>query len=75
MHKWHRGLAITVSLLIVAVLFAVLVELMMLQISAFRHDVPELILKLKPAILQLRVWIEDNFGVGVAAQDQWLKTL
>src|SRR4029079_5348000 len=68
-----RSLAITASLLIVGVLFFVLFELLIMQVNAFRKDLPELMLKLKPAIQQLRLWIDENFGLNIESQNTWLK--
>ena len=49
-HHFSKSLAITLCLLIVLVLFAVLVWLLVLQVNAFRHDLPELKAKMVPSI-------------------------
>ena len=67
---WPRSLAITVGLLIVALLFAALVALLVVQIHVFWKDFPALLAKLKPALLQFQAWIA-SFGISTPAQDQW----
>lgn len=71
--RWPRGLAIAACLLIVAVLFLLLFELLILQLNAFRKDLPDLMLKLKPAIQQLSLWVEERFGFDVDAQNSWVR--
>lgn len=67
---WPRSLAITVGLLIVALLFAALVMLLVIQLHVFWKDFPALLARLKPALLQFQAWIA-SFGISTPAQDQW----
>jgi predicted PurR-regulated permease PerM len=70
-HKWPRSLAITLGLSIVIILFAALLALLVLEINAFRHDLPELRSKLEPSLPQLQEWIENNFSVSIESQSEW----
>ena len=67
---WPRSVAITVGLLIVALLFAALVTLLVIQVHVFWKDLPALQAKLKPALLELQLWIA-SLGISTPAQDQW----
>lgn len=67
---WPRSLAITVGLLIVAILFAALLTLLIIQLHVFWKDFPALLAKLKPALLQLQASIA-SLGISTPAQDQW----
>ncbi|NII27824.1 AI-2E family transporter [Pseudoflavitalea sp. X16] len=67
---WPRSLAITAGLLIVAILFAALLTLLVIQLQVFWKDFPALLAKLKPALLQLQAWI-TSFGISTPAQHQW----
>jgi len=58
-------------LFIVAILFAAIVTLLVLEINAFRRDLPELRTKLGPALEQLQQWIQNNFNVSLEAQQAW----
>lgn len=69
--RWPRSLAVAVGLLIVIILFLALVLLLVMQVNAFRKDLPELIARLKPSLLQLQVWLESSFGISLPAQDNW----
>jgi predicted PurR-regulated permease PerM len=69
--KWPRSLAITASLMIVIALFAALIMLFILQVNAFRSDLPGLMEKISPALLQLQLWLEHSFNIPVASQDEW----
>lgn len=68
---WPRSLAITLGLLIVAVLFAALVGLLVMEIKAFRNDLPDLLVKVKPSLGQLQQWIESGLGISTASQTEW----
>lgn len=69
-YGWPRSLAITAGLLIVVVLFAALLTLLVVQFNIFKQDLPELLNKLKPALLQFQDWIA-SFGISTPAQNQW----
>lgn len=70
-HRWPRSLAVALGLLIVIILFLALVLLLVMQVNAFRKDLPELITRLKPSLLQLQVWLESSFGISLPAQEEW----
>jgi predicted PurR-regulated permease PerM len=72
-HGLSRSIAITIGLVIVAALFAAIVTLLVLELSAFRRDIPELRTKLEPALLQLQKWLEDNFSIPLTSQQDWWK--
>lgn len=67
---WPRSLAIMAGLLIVALLFAALVTILVIQFNVFWQDLPLLLTKLKPALAKLQEWIA-GFGISTLAQDQW----
>ena len=67
---WPRSLAITAGLLIVAVLFASLLTLLIIQLQVFWKDFPALLAKLKPALLELQAWF-ISMGISSPVQDQW----
>ncbi len=66
-----KSLAITTELLIVFLLFTVLIWLLVAQFNAFLKDLPELKVKLQPALGNLQHWLENNFNISIAAQDEW----
>ena len=68
---WPRPLAITAGLSIVMILFALLLWLAELQVTALRKDLPDLKLKITPALATLQAWITDNFGISSGKQDSW----
>jgi predicted PurR-regulated permease PerM len=70
-HHWPRSLAITAGLLIVVILFGALISLLFIQINVFRQDLPELMNKLKPSLLQLQQWLDANVGFSFTAQNEW----
>lgn len=72
-HHWPRSLAITAGLAIVFVLFGALVVLLIMQINAFRQDLPELTTRLEPTLAQIRQWVQAKFGISIASQDEWLQ--
>lgn len=69
--KWPRSLAITICLLIVFILFGLLLTLLIMQLKAFQNDLPEIILKLQPYLVQLQEWIESSFSITAAEQKDW----
>jgi predicted PurR-regulated permease PerM len=71
--KWPRSLAITFGLAIVVILFAAILTLLWLEISAFRRDLPELRTRIEPALLHAQQWLEANYNVSVDAQEQWIQ--
>lgn len=74
-HRWPRSLAISLGLLIVLVLFGILVGLVFVQVNVLRHDLPQLLAKLKPSIAGLQQWIASAFNISVEAQNEWWKQL
>lgn len=70
-HRWPRSLAVALCLLSVILLFGALVSLLGIQINVFRKDLPELINKLKPSLVQLQLWIESRLHIPVSSQNEW----
>ena len=69
--KWPRSLAIALGLSVVVLLFAILITLLVLEVNAFRHDLPELQAKLSPSLTGLQQWIELNFNITIDEQNSW----
>ncbi len=70
-HGFPRSLAIATGLLVVFLLFAALVWLLIAQLNAFLNDLPELKAKLQPALTELQQWLERNFNISIASQNEW----
>ncbi len=70
-HGWNRPLAITVCLLIVALLFAGLLALLVWQVKTFSKDVPAMINRLEGAVHEFQKWIAVNFGAANNIQYNW----
>ena len=64
--RFPKSVAITLCLLIVALLFAGIALLLIWQISMFRQDAPELIKKLRVAVQDAAQWIEGSFGLNTS---------
>ncbi len=71
-HGASRTLGVTVSLLIVMVLFAMLTGLLLWQLQAFAGDWPLLVRKLESLLQALREWLALNLQFTLEAQDTWL---
>ncbi len=69
--KWPASLAIALSLSIVAILFAALIALLIMQLNAFQKDFPELKARIEQMLPQIQLWIENNFHISVENQQQW----
>ncbi len=74
-YGWSRSLAITAGLFIVVILFAVLLIVLVLQVNAFRIDIPQLQTKLQPLLQQCQYWITENFNITAASQNEWLSNI
>jgi predicted PurR-regulated permease PerM len=74
-HRWPRSLAISAGLFIVILLFGALIGLFIMQVNVLREDIPQLLNKVKPAILELQQWIASNFNISLAAQNEWWQQL
>lgn len=70
--RLSKSIAISVCLLIVAVLFAALILLLAWQIVVFREDLTELIARLRAMLPQLQNWLKENFSITIELQDRWL---
>lgn len=68
---WPRSLAISAGLSIVLLLFGILLLLAELQLSAFRNDLPDLKMKITPALAALQEWVTETFGISAGKQDNW----
>jgi len=73
--RWPRSLAITAGLLIVFIIFGIIISLLFIEIDVLRKEVPELLTKARPSLLQLQNWIESVLGVSVASQNEWRQQL
>nr|WP_262494027.1 AI-2E family transporter [Flavihumibacter solisilvae] len=67
----HRTIAITLSISIVVLLFALLVWLLILQAGTLHRDWPELQRKFDESLPDLQQWIQDSLGITVPAQNRW----
>jgi predicted PurR-regulated permease PerM len=70
-HGWNRPLAITVCLLIVALLFAGLLALLVWQVTTFSKDVPAMLSRLEGAVHQFQRWATENFGAVNNIEYSW----
>lgn len=69
--RWPRSLAIAMGLLIVFILFSVIVSLLFVEINVLRQEIPQVMDKIKPSLLQLQQWLAANLGFSVTAQNEW----
>jgi predicted PurR-regulated permease PerM len=72
MRGLSKALAITISLTTVVFLFLLLLALLGWQLSLFTRDLPEIIRKLTPLIIDARNWLERKFSFTISMQDEWL---
>ncbi|HAO47342.1 MAG TPA: AI-2E family transporter [Chitinophagaceae bacterium] len=70
-HGFSKSMAIGTGLLLVLLLFAVLIWIIFLQFNAFMSDWPELKAKLQPALNDGQQWLETNFNLSIASQNEW----
>ena len=70
-HRFSKSMAIAVALSVVAILFAVLVWLLILQFNALSQDIPELKQKFAPSLVELQDWVSANVNISIAAQNEW----
>jgi len=75
LYGWNKGLAITLCLLIVAVLFAALLGLMAWQIKVFSKDAPVIFAKFETTAKQFQAWINNNIGIANEMQNDWTGNL
>lgn len=75
LYGWKKAMAITVCLLIVAVLFAALLGLMAWQIKVFSKDAPVIFAKFGAAGQQFQGWINNNIGIANEMQKDWTGNL
>jgi predicted PurR-regulated permease PerM len=69
--RWPRSLAITAGLLIIFILFGLLIGILFIQVNMLRQDMPQLLDKVDPSILQLQQWLHSTFGLSIASQNEW----
>lgn len=69
--RWPRSVAITAGLLIVFILFGIIISLLFIEINVLRQEIPQLMNKVKPSLLQLQQWIASGFGIPVISQNGW----
>jgi predicted PurR-regulated permease PerM len=70
-HRFSRTAAISAGLLLVMILFLTLIWILVLQFNAFRQDLPELQVKIQPAIKELQDGIFTKLNISIAAQNEW----
>jgi len=71
---WSRLMTTTFSLFVVTVLFALLLTLLIWQLSVFRHELPEITRKMDLFLADVQLWINGQLGVAVSGTD-WLRNL
>lgn len=74
-HHWPRSAAIAAGLLIVIIIFLIIISLLGIEINVLRHELPQLLNKTKPSLLQLQHWMESSLGISVTAQNKWWQQL
>lgn len=70
--KFPRWLAILVSLVLAVIVFGGLVFFILLQISSFVNDWPELRESLREKLDSLHYFIGRNFNISMREQEDWL---
>lgn len=70
-HHFSKSLAITAGLFLVLILFALLIWILLLQLNAFRQDLPELRQKVGPSLSDFQRWLAATFDISVASQNAW----
>lgn len=70
-HHWPKSLAIAAGMLIVIAGFLLISYLFIYQLSLLRKDIPEISLKVQPAIAQLQHWAHYNTGLSMKTQEMW----
>lgn len=70
-HRCPRSLAIAAGLAIVVVLFCALVFLLVMQVNIFYGDLPDLLARVKPSLLQLQQWVEARLAIPLSLQNEW----
>lgn len=70
-----KGLAITISLSAVVLLFLALIGVLFWQLSLFRQDMPFIIEKISLKLPELQLWIDKHWGMSVSEQQQWIDKL
>ena len=68
-HGWPRSIAISICLLIVVTLFFAVAIVLGLQLSELRKDMPGLLQKIGPSILDMKKWVEVSLGFSITAQN------
>jgi len=69
-----RATSIGVLLGLITVAAAALIVLLIFQIQMFQKELPAITQKLKPLIASIQHWIDTEFSITVALQDEWLAT-
>lgn len=72
-HKWPRSIAITVSLMIVILLFNAILWLLLWQLNYLKNDLPVLLQKIQLALQQLQQWVNDKVGVAFNLETGWME--
>ena len=73
--KLNRSLAITICLLIVAVLFALIIYLMIWQVNVFRNESAGFLSRLEKTYQTLQVWVKECFGFSLDGVDSLVNSI
>ncbi|MBI1344254.1 MAG: AI-2E family transporter [Terrimonas sp.] len=73
-HHWPRTLSVSLSLLIVILLFSALLSLLFIQFKVFQKDVPYLMAKVRPSLQDFQGWVQSSFGFSIEKQNAWIET-
>ncbi len=74
-HGIQKAMAITVCLLIVAIIFSGLLAIMVWQVKLFSKDAPAIFTKLELLLRQLQVWANDTFRLNHTQEMDWGKKI
>jgi predicted PurR-regulated permease PerM len=72
---WNKALAITICILIVAVLFSILLSILIWQLSMFGKDAPAILSKIEATFHQFQIWLKTNIGIENTIEKDWTKKL
>lgn len=74
-HKISKSIAITICLLIVAILFSMLLALLVWQINVFSQEAPDIYSRLTETIQEFQTWLSDHLQLSFTSADEWKKDI
>lgn len=74
-YRLSRTSSIAIGLTVITLLLAALLTVLVLEINSFRNNLPYLQAKLQPLLMQIQVWLFQNFNISISPHDQWGKTI